>query len=37
MPPRVKAEEVRVARCGDYFWVRLEQLRREAVPMVFNC
>ncbi len=32
----VKADEVRVARCGDYFWVRLERLRREAVTMVFS-
>lgn len=32
----VKAEEVRLARCGEYFWFRLELQRREAVTLLFS-
>jgi len=30
----VKAEEVRVARCGEHFWIRLERARQGAVTLV---
>jgi len=33
---RVKAEEIRVARCGDHLWIRLERLRQEAVTLVLR-
>jgi hypothetical protein len=33
---RAKAEEVRVARCGEHFWVRLERGRQEAVTLVLQ-
>src|ERR1700683_891948 len=31
---KVKAEEIRVARCGDHLWVRLERLRQEGLTLV---
>ncbi len=31
-----KAEEVRVARCSEHFWVRLERLRQPAVTLVLE-
>ncbi len=31
-----KAEEVRVARCGEHFWVRLERGRQQAVTLVLQ-
>jgi hypothetical protein len=33
---KVKAEEIRVARCGDYLWIRLERLREEAVTLLLR-
>ena len=33
---KVKAREVRLARCGDHLWIRLERLRQEAVTMVLH-
>ena len=33
---KVKAEEIRLARCGDHFWIRLERLRQEAVTLVLR-
>ncbi len=33
---RVKADEIRVARCGDHLWIRLERLRQEAVTLVLR-
>jgi hypothetical protein len=33
---KVKAEEIRVARCGDHLWIRLERLREEAVTLVLR-
>lgn len=32
----VKAEEVRMASCGEYLWVRLERLPRDAVTLVLR-
>jgi len=32
----VKAEEIRLARCGDHLWIRLERLRQEAVTLVLR-
>jgi hypothetical protein len=33
---KVRAEEVRVARCGEHLWVRLERVRQEAVTLVLR-
>jgi hypothetical protein len=33
---KVKAEEVRVARCGEHLWIRLERLGQEAVTLVLR-
>jgi hypothetical protein len=33
---KVKAEEVRVAWCGEHLWIRLERLRQEAVTLVLR-
>jgi hypothetical protein len=33
---KVKAEEVRMARCGDHLWVRLERLGHDAVNLVLR-
>jgi hypothetical protein len=33
---KVKAEEVRIALCGEHFWIRLERLRQEAVTLVLR-
>jgi hypothetical protein len=33
---KVKANEVRLARCGDHLWIRLERLRQEAVTLVLD-
>jgi hypothetical protein len=33
---KVRAEEVRVARCGEHLWIRLERLRQEAVTLVLR-
>jgi hypothetical protein len=33
---KVKAEEIRMARCGDHLWIRLERLRQEAVTLVLR-
>jgi hypothetical protein len=33
---KVNAEEVRVARCGEHLWIRLERLRQEAVTLVLR-
>lgn len=33
---KVKAEEIRMARCGDYLWIRLERPRHEAVTLVLR-
>jgi hypothetical protein len=31
---KVEASEIRLARCGNYLWVRLERMRQEAVSLV---
>ena len=31
---KVGAEEIRMARCGEHIWIRLEGRRREAVNLV---
>jgi hypothetical protein len=33
---KVKAEEVRLARCGEYLWIRLERMRQETVSLVLR-
>ncbi len=33
---KVKAQEVRYARCGDYLWVRLERLREASINLVLR-
>lgn len=33
---KVKAEEVRLARCGEHLWIRLERMRAEAVTLVLR-
>ena len=33
---KVQAREVRVARCGNLFWVRLERIRLEAINLVLG-
>jgi Type II secretion system (T2SS), protein E, N-terminal domain len=33
---KVKAEEVRLARCGEHLWIRLERMRHEAVNLVLR-
>ena len=33
---KIKAEEVRLARCGEHLWIRLERLRHEAVNLVLR-
>jgi hypothetical protein len=33
---KVRAEEVRVAWCGDHLWIRLQRLRQEAVTLVLR-
>jgi len=33
---KVKAEEVRFARCGEHLWIRLERPRHEAVNLVLR-
>jgi hypothetical protein len=33
---KVKANEVRLARCGDHLWIRLERLRQEPVTLVLD-
>ncbi len=33
---KVRAEEVRLARCGDHLWIRLERSRQEAVNVVLR-
>ncbi len=33
---KVRAEEVRLARCGEHLWIRLERLREEAVNLVLR-
>jgi hypothetical protein len=30
----VRAQEVRLARCGEYLWVRLERFRQDAVNLI---
>jgi hypothetical protein len=32
----VKAEEIRMARCGEHLWIRLERPREEAVTLVLR-
>jgi hypothetical protein len=32
----VRAEEVRVAQCGEHFWVRLERAQKETVTLVMR-
>ncbi|MGD0570056.1 MAG: hypothetical protein ABSA78_16765 [Candidatus Sulfotelmatobacter sp.] len=32
----VRAQEVRLARCGEHLWVRLERLRQETVNLVLR-
>jgi hypothetical protein len=31
---KVKARQIRLAKCGEHLWVRMERLRREAVNLV---
>jgi len=33
---KVRAEELRFARCGEHLWIRLERLRQEAVNLVLR-
>jgi hypothetical protein len=33
---RVKADEVRIAQCGEHLWIRLERLRQDAVTLVLR-
>lgn len=33
---KVKAEEIRMARCGEHLWIRLERPRQEAVTLVLR-
>jgi hypothetical protein len=33
---KIRAEEVRLARCGEHLWIRLERLRHEAVNLVLR-
>jgi hypothetical protein len=33
---KIGAEQVRLARCGEHVWIRLERLRRETVNLVFH-
>jgi hypothetical protein len=33
---KVRAEEVRVTRCGDHLWVRLERPRQDAVTLLLR-
>jgi hypothetical protein len=33
---KVKAQEVRLARCGEYFWVRLARLHQPSVSLVLR-
>ena len=33
---KISAEEVRLARCGEHLWIRLERLRHEAVNLVLR-
>jgi len=33
---KMKAEEVRLARCGEHLWIRLERLQHEAVNLVLR-
>jgi hypothetical protein len=33
---KVKAEEVRMSRCGEHLWIRLERLGQEAVTLVLR-
>jgi hypothetical protein len=33
---KVGAQEVRLARCGEHLWIRLERLRQEAVNLVLR-
>jgi hypothetical protein len=33
---KVRAEEVQLASCGEYLWVRLERLHQEAVSLILR-
>jgi Type II secretion system (T2SS), protein E, N-terminal domain len=33
---KVKAEEVRMSRCGEHLWIRLERLRQQPVTLVLR-
>jgi hypothetical protein len=33
---KVRAQEVRLAQCGDYLWVRLERAREDAVNLILR-
>ncbi len=33
---KLRAQEVRLSRCGEYFWVRLERLRQPSVNLVLR-
>ena len=33
---KIRAEEVRLVRCGEHLWIRLERLRHEAVNLVLR-
>jgi hypothetical protein len=33
---KVKAQEVRLVRCGEHLWIRLERLRQEAINLVLR-
>ena len=33
---KVEAREIRLARCGEHLWVRLERLRQEALNLVLR-
>ncbi len=33
---KLKAEEVRFARCGEHLWIRLERLRHETINLVLR-
>jgi hypothetical protein len=32
----VRAQEIRLARCGEHIWVRLERLRQETLNLVLR-
>ncbi len=33
---KVRAQEVRLARCGDHLWVRLERLRQDPINLILR-